>query len=199
MPNDYTAFWGESDYYTSPGQVTDSIVIAVEKRLGYKLPNSYIELMKTKNGGTPVNTCYPTKAATTWAKDHIAITGIRGIGGLWGIDSNELGSKFMIEEWGYPDIGILVCTCPSGGHDAVMLDYSECGKNGEPRVIHVDIDTFDQAEIIVLAENFETFIKGLVNEKEFAPSEEELSEYQILSVWIDPDFLKQQKKGEKSD
>jgi len=49
MRNDYTAFWDESDYYTSPGQVTDFMVNEVEALLGYKLPNSYIELIKTKN------------------------------------------------------------------------------------------------------------------------------------------------------
>lgn len=81
----------------------------------------------------------------------------------------------MIEEWGYPDIGILVCSCPSGGHDAIMMDYSECGINGNPKVIHVDVETFDEPNITILAENFETFIKGLVHEKVFAPSEEELN------------------------
>ncbi|OZI12041.1 hypothetical protein CEW92_08755 [Bacillaceae bacterium SAS-127] len=36
-----------------------------EQTLGYKLPNSYIELIKIKNGGSPVHTCYPTATATS--------------------------------------------------------------------------------------------------------------------------------------
>ena len=28
----------------------------------------------------PVNTCFPTDVPTSWAKDHVAITGIFGIG-----------------------------------------------------------------------------------------------------------------------
>jgi hypothetical protein len=171
--------------------------IRVEELLGYKLPKAYIELIKSKNGGSPVNTCFPTKTATSWAKDHIAINAILGIGGLWGIDSDDLGSKFMIEEWGYPDIGIVICSCPSGGHDAVMLDYSECGNNGDPRVIHVDVEISHQPTIMILAENFETFIDGLVNEKVFAPSEEELNGYKVVNAWIDRDFLNHLKKGDK--
>jgi hypothetical protein len=33
MQIDYTAFWDKSNYYTSPGQVTDSVVSEVEKFL----------------------------------------------------------------------------------------------------------------------------------------------------------------------
>lgn len=48
-----------------------------------------------------------------------------------------------------------------------MLDYSLCGKNGEPRVIHVDVEGADEPTITVVAKDFETFISGLVSEEEF--------------------------------
>lgn len=147
-----------------------------EKILGYRLPESYISLLKTKNGGTPKNTCFRTKTRTSWAEDHVAISGILGIGGKQGIDSDEFGSQFMIEDWGYPDIGIVICDCPSAGHDAIMLDYSKCGKNGEPQVIHVDVEISDEPTITFLAKDFETFIMGLINEDEFDTSEEDLQE-----------------------
>ena len=45
-----------------------------------------------------------------------------------------------------------------------MLDYSECGPQGEPRVIHVDTETFDEEpEVLVIAPDFETFVNGLVD------------------------------------
>jgi len=71
----------------------------------------------------------------------------------------------MIEEWGYPDIGIYFCDSPSGGHDMICLDYQSCGKNGEPRVIHVDQES--DYEITVLADDFEQFVRGLVNFEQF--------------------------------
>ncbi|MFD2614153.1 SMI1/KNR4 family protein [Paenibacillus gansuensis] len=161
-------FWDDSDYYTISNPVSDETINEAEKELGYKLPSTYIELIRSKNGGTPINTCFRTTKATSWAEDHIAITAIHGIGEPSGIDSKEYGSKFMIEDWGYPDIGIVICSCPSAGHDAVMLDYSECGKNGEPKVIHVDVESLNGPKITFLAKDFESFISNLVNENEFS-------------------------------
>ena len=163
----FNSFWHESDEFTHDIPVTDQMIRNTEEKLGYKLPTSYLNLLKTRNGGTPINTCFPTATPTSWADNHIMISGILGIGGNWGIDSEELGSQFMISEWGYPNIGIVICSCPSAGHDAVMLDYSLCGSNGEPRVIHVDVEC-SPPKITLLADSFEGFINGLVNEKEIA-------------------------------
>ena len=80
---DFTNFWEDSAYaleeYVSKPP-SDELIASVEQELGYKLPISYIWLMKQHNGGIPVNTCFPTDVPTSWAKDHVAITGIFGIG-----------------------------------------------------------------------------------------------------------------------
>lgn len=166
-------FWEDSDYYVSKLTVTDELIQQTESLLGYHLPKTYIELIRSQNGGTPVKSCYPTEEHTSWAEDHIAISSVCGIGGKWGIDSDDFGSRFMIEEWGYPDIGIVICQCPSAGHDAVMLDYRACGRDGEPAVIHVDVESADEPTITFLAKDFASFINGLVNEEVFDTSEED--------------------------
>ncbi|MGG4455142.1 SMI1/KNR4 family protein [Brevibacillus porteri] len=168
-------FWDDSEYakkeYLSEPP-TDELIASIEEELGYKLPSSYLALMKQQNGGIPKNTCFPTEDPTSWAEDHIAITGILGIGREKSYSlCGDLGSQFMIEDWGYPDIGVVICDCPSAGHDVVMLDYRACGKDGEPEVIHVDQES--DYEITFLAENFEAFIRGLVSEEEYDTSEED--------------------------
>lgn len=173
-----TDFWEDSEYARESYQSeppTDELIGSIEEELGYKLPSSYIQLMKQQNGGVPRYTCFPTEESTSWAMDHIAITGILGIGREKSYSlCGELGSPFMIEEWGYPDIGVVICDCPSAGHDVVMLDYRACGRDGEPEVVHVDQE--DDYEITFLADNFEAFIRGLVSEEEFDTSEEDKEE-----------------------
>jgi len=168
-------FWDDSEYAREAYQSeppTDELIVSIEEELGYKLPSSYIALMKQRNGGVPKNTCFPTEDATSWSEDHIAITGILGIGREKSYSlCGDLGSQFMIEDWGYPDIGVVICDCPSAGHDVVMLDYRACGRDGEPEVIHVDQE--GDYEITFLADNFEAFILGLVNEEEYDTSEED--------------------------
>lgn len=168
-------FWEDSEYAREAYQSappTDELISSIEQELGYKLPPSYIELMKHRNGGVPKNTNFPTEEPTSWAEDHIAITGIMGIGREKSYSlCGDLGSPFMIEDWGYPDIGVVICDCPSAGHDVVMLDYRACGRDGEPEVVHVDQE--DDYEITFLADNFEAFVKGLVNDEEYDTSAED--------------------------
>ena len=166
---DFSDFWKDSEYslreYVDESP-TDELINSIESEIGYKLPASYVELMKLHNGGTPKNCCFPTAERTSWADDHCAITGIMGIGRTKTYSlCGDLGSQFMINEWGYPNTGILICDCPSAGHDMIMLDYSKCGKDGEPEVFHVDQER--DYKKIFLAKDFETFIRGLLNEDSF--------------------------------
>jgi hypothetical protein len=75
----------------------------------------------------------------------------------------ELGSAFWIAEWGYPDIGVYIVDCPSAGHDMIALDY-RC--HDEPTAVHVDQESSYQS--IVLAPDFETFLKGVVGGSEYS-------------------------------
>jgi len=71
----------------------------------------------------------------------------------------------MKDDWGYPDIGVAICDTPSAGHEMIFLDYRECGRQGEPKVVHIDQEL--DYEITLLADNFEDFIRGLVDSEEF--------------------------------
>lgn len=162
-------FWQDSDNARkafTEAPPSDELIRRVEAELGYRLPAFYVALMRTRNGGIPRNTCFPTTEPTSWADDHIAITGICGIGyekhtSLCG----DQGSRFMLEEWGYPAIGVVVCDCPSAGHDVVMLDYRASGPQGEPAVVHVDQE--DDYRITPLAPTFEAFVRGLVPSEQY--------------------------------
>jgi hypothetical protein len=141
--------------------------------------------MKNHNGGTPINNCFPINTPTSWAADHIVITGIYGIGYVKSSSlGGHFGSRFWTEEWEYPDIGVAICDCPSAGHHMVFLDYRECGPEGEPSVVFIDQE--NGYKITWLAKNFESFIKGLVSEETF---DQECDDYKIESVEISERFL----------
>ena len=169
-----TNFWDDNwyalkEYVSEPP--SDELIASVEEELGYKLPAAYIWLMKQHNGGIPVNTCYPCDEPTCWSDDHVAITGIFGIGREKSCSlCGELGSQFMIAEWEYPAIGVAICDCPSAGHDMIFLDYRACGPQGEPAVVHVDQE--NDYKITHLADSFEEFIRGLEHESLYDPDED---------------------------
>jgi hypothetical protein len=146
------------EYFTGP-PVTPEAVIAAGRALGFRLPDAYVSLISSRNGGRLTKRCYPTPFPTSWAPDHIGVDAIVGVGGKWGIDSAGLGSRYMVAEWGYPDVGVVICAMPSGGHDAVMLDYRACGPEGEPAVVYVDEDRVPRP----IAESFEAFLEGLID------------------------------------
>jgi hypothetical protein len=166
---DIEQFWEPSEYAEKEyvgAPFTDDQVATLERELGYKLPASYIELMRYQNGGIPRKRNHRTAEPTSWASDHIAIAGIYAIGSE---PANSLGgvfkTRFWIVEWGYPEIGVYFADCPSAGHDMVCLDYRECGPSGEPQVVHIDQEW--DYKITFVAENFETFIRNLESDEAF--------------------------------
>lgn len=180
---DVSDFWRESDYARDNyiGEpLTDALLASIEAELGYKLPPAYVELMKVQNGGLLARTSFCT------SRQLIEVEGIFGINrsrhhSLGGISQQRkaftgrnpktgeplhveaktyrTGSRFWIEEWGYPPIGVYFADCPSGGHDMICLDYRACGPHGEPQVAHVDQES--GYDITVMAPNFEMFIRAL--------------------------------------
>jgi len=162
-------FWEISEYAEREyveGLPSAQMIADVENSLGYKLPDAYVQLAQSQNGGMPKRTRHRTKQPTSWADDHVAITGIFSIGKTK--DSSLLGacgSKFWIDEWGYPPIGIYFADCPSAWHDMLCLDYRSCGPEGEPQVVHIDQE--NDYEITFVAESFEAFIRGLEPDEAF--------------------------------
>ena len=138
----FSGFWSDSEYALNEyvnEPASDELIKSIEKELGYTLPASYIELMKIHNGGILLKNCHPSSEPTSWADDHVGINGIFGIGRKKSYSlCGDAGSRFWIEEWGYPDFGVYICDCPSAGHDMILLDYRKCGNSGEPEVVHVD-------------------------------------------------------------
>ena len=196
---DLSTFWEDAEWadgeYVEPFPTPD-VIRSVEVELGYKLPAAYIELMQSQNGGCPINSCHRTATPTSWAEDHVAITGFKGIGRtqIWSL-CGELGSQQSNNEWGYPDVGIYFGDCPSAGHDMLCLDYRECGPSGEPRVVHIDQQC--DYRITHVADNFEAFIRGLEHEDAFEFESVDASQEppKIISAWIDPDFAREQGIG----
>ena len=147
----------DDTYYSGP-PLTDEMIRAAEARVGFRLPRRYVELLREKNGGVPIRRCFHTALKTSWADDHAEISGLLGVGSERGIDG-RLGSAYLVQEWDYPDVGIVICDTPLGGHDTVMLDYRECGPDGEPRVIYVDEDR----TTLAIAKDFGEFMDRLVD------------------------------------
>jgi len=175
--NVWLDFFDANTHYTGP-RLTDAMAAAAERTLGYALPASYLKLIRVKNGGVPRRQCYPT-SGSHWSDNHVRIVTVFGIGGQWGIDSEEFGSRHWIEQAGLPEIGIAVGMTPTAGHDAIMLDYSVCGPKGEPRVVFVDPEDDLTA---VLAADFAEFLGGLVDCRPYDEARDrELEEYRRRS------------------
>lgn len=160
---DFTEFWhdireSERRYMSAPAD--QKIIHTVQEKLGFRLPDAYVELMKMHNGGL-LNRCwYPVKENAKTYSDYIQVTGILGIGdevpySLCG----RFGSEFLLE--GHESLktaGIALMNSISPSRAMLMLDYRKCGPDGEPEVLYVNLETKEET---VIARNFETFIRGL--------------------------------------
>jgi SMI1-KNR4 cell-wall len=140
MHPDENSLERNSRYTGTP--VTDAVLAAADRTLGHRLPESYKRLLSASgvNGGVPVRTRCMTTFATSWAEDHFEVSALFGVGDAPSALDSALGSAYLVEQWDYPPVGVVICDTPSAGHDTLMLDYRACGPEGEPSVVYVDED-----------------------------------------------------------
>ncbi|MBB6559000.1 hypothetical protein HNP48_001664 [Acidovorax soli] len=152
-----------TDWFTGP-PLTRTALHAAQQALGFRFPAAYTDLLLIRNGGSTRHGCFAVSRPTSWAPDHIAITGIRGIGGKHGIDIAT--ERAIHADWGYPSWGFVFAETPTAGHTVVMFDYRACGPEGEPCVVWVD--TYgDAPEVLPLAQDFTAFVAGLCDAEAF--------------------------------
>ncbi len=136
-------------------ELTQNLLIKAEKSLKVILPDFYVELMRTQNGGRLFKNSFKINKKNVIA-DHLLGIGSRKNEGI-------LITPYMIKEWGLPNDIVLIS---GDGHSWFFLDYRQ--KKEDPCVTF--IDTEENFEIIV-ANNFKGFIDklfrdGKVNEFE---------------------------------
>lgn len=171
---DFTEFWNDAEYSVEKYQdqsPDDELVASMEAELGYRLPASYVALARLHNGGLVDRDYFPIERGD----DEIEGVWLRGFFSLGRTKryslGGDFGTAFTISEWGYPAIGVGIADTPSGGHELVMLDYRECGPQGEPQVVHVDQE--GDYRITEVAPDFETFVRGLVSGEEYFEEDED--------------------------
>lgn len=150
----------------------DEYIAAIEQKLGgYKLPAAYIELMKKHNGGYLKRDCFVMSEDNEWEAFNLSLSGLYALGEIARYSLlGEFGQE-SAKAWSYPNVGIYFADTISGGHDLVAFDYRQCGKQGEPSVVHIDQES--NYCITQIAPHFTHFIKGLVDSESLIDEEAE--------------------------
>jgi hypothetical protein len=153
MPIDPHAFWGANHYNHPP--LTDEMVVQAEARLGVRLPQELIDLLRIQNGGYTQGFAHPMQQKTTWAEDHVPLDDLAGIvlDPQHETAQNLLDTGYMTQEWGLPPHQVLLS---GDGHYWITLDY----RNGpDPSVAWIDVECGEDMQV---AGSFAAFLAGLV-------------------------------------
>ena len=123
-------FDSKSGYRSSdlPNDVTDELISRAEETMGYKIPESYKELLRFRNGGSvngDLEECWLTEIYGI-AADPDNFNGLEAMYDNWR------------NNWQYPDIGIPFGETGSAGHDMYYMDWRVTDENGEPRIVRID-------------------------------------------------------------
>ena len=167
--------WYEGDHYDKEeyecGDIeSDDFIESIENDLGFKLPKSYIFLMKKHNGGILNKTC-------VYKKNREIFNDLEGMFGLGRTKRHSIYEENK-DRFDFEENWISICSSNSG-HSKIYLDYSICGPDGEPRVIAIDDECYDidNPDPWVLADNFEAFIESL---HEYTEDDEETEESDLF-------------------
>lgn len=171
--------WDERVDDNFQGELNEETLQKVQQLLQVKLPDSYIEIMKKRNGFYLTRNYYPTSVPNSWANNSVYVSELRGIGE----DSGLVNTIYLRKEWGIRSKKLIIISVDSPAF--ICLDYR---RRKNPAVIFIDTE---ENQEIKLADNFEEFINGLVEkiEEEENFSSKDASQTQIDQYYTEIDQI----------
>jgi hypothetical protein len=182
---DLTGLWSnkEKAAFCLPMPDSDGIS-ALERRLCVKLPESYLELMtESQNGGLLKRCAFPVKDAEGNIVRHVVNSYIASLGRVPAHEQDPIRFPEHDALRLFDDVPKLIAFGSNiDTLDSFVLNYLECGSDGEPTVAWIDRKArrgrdgepvFDEHDwrninekfywsLITLAPTFADYVKGLV-------------------------------------
>ncbi len=173
------------DTTSSTATFNDADIKRIEKKLGgYKISELYKQLIPYKNGADLKKKFFIIKDDDGNVQQIVRCSGLYGLSDekqYCGILSSdhfnkvEDGKVFSAYDYEMDGFSFGLFVPNSGWGDCYFyFDYSECGKQGEPRVcVYVMKWSHEHSQAIphtyVVAKNFETYLNGLVSKVAVEP------------------------------
>ena len=138
--------------------LTDGMIANAESQLGVRLPKSYLDALRIKNGGSTIGQYFklpaqhiPVHLSHYVDHGHIAVLDLNGIGSG---DDTILETNYYVGEWGLPSPIVILC---GEGHWWIAFDYRIAHEN--PPIVFLDSDSGDTLH---LADDFTSFLLAIV-------------------------------------
>lgn len=160
--------------------ITEEIISSTESQLGCKLPALYYELLHDPDGFE--DHYFPIEATKEYNHHYVPINYIYGVSSFDSIVEEQEQSSIWDE---IPESCVKFSRSFQDYDDLpidFIFDYTLCGSQGEPRVFLIGENAEGKKIKRLLAENFESFIKGL-------KTEDELFKADYLSFWETDDYI----------
>ncbi|MDT0295898.1 SMI1/KNR4 family protein [Mesonia ostreae] len=139
----------------------NSSVLDVEKKYNIKFPESYLELLRFQNGGYLNYSAYPIGSLgikVPFSDDLLTVRGISGIRNETRDYDLEENTE-LLDEWELDKSKYVTLDCD--GHWWICFDKTQLNQNGEPKIVHIELEYGDSPVITVLSDNFQDFINKL--------------------------------------
>ncbi|MEO2078271.1 MAG: SMI1/KNR4 family protein [Bacillus sp. (in: firmicutes)] len=153
-----------------------------QKDLGVNFPNEYIKFLRKNNGGTPELNIVELQ------NDEFKSFSVTEFFGVNNIKINDLKSQYETYKKRIPSGNIPICRVEGGNIVCLNIDNGLISLWDHDTEFIID-DVWSTNSLLKVAGSFEAFLSLM---KPYDP-EEDLDDYKVEDVWIDPDFLKELK------
>jgi len=166
-----------------------NIIKLFEKNNGFKLPKEYIKFLEAYNGGRPEANIVELKGCEI---ESFSISTFFGTN----LDNyNDIVYQFNILNKRIPKECVPIADVEGGNVICMNLSAEKRGYiylwDHEVELLYGEAITIDN--MCFIAESFTSFLSMI---EPHSPTTEELREYKVLNVWVNPDFMEKIKQGQ---
>lgn len=156
-----------------------------QKELGINFPNEYIKFLEINNGGIPELNIVELQ------NEEIKSFSVTDFFGINNVKIYDLKSQYETYKNRIPSGNIPICRVNGGNIVCLNID------NGLVSLWDHDTELINEGvsstnSLLKVARNFEGFLSIM---KPYHHHQDDLDDYKIEEVWIDPDFLKELKNN----